>query len=324
MRTLATRCWFTATFLLVLSQASFSETFEFAVIGDLPYKVKTHAKDSESDALFADLNAHELAWVLHVGDIKTGGSQCSDAMFADRESRFSTIQHPFILTPGDNEWTDCHRTLAGGYDPIERLNRLREIFYSQDKLTQLSSSLNLATQASIQTQHSEFIENFHWQKSGVHFATIHVVGSSNGREKFSKLSKVKREKRHKQEVKRREKAAIDWLKHTFAEARDSNAKALFIAIHANTGLGKRDKSEKGPFAFFNSQLAKELKRFQPPVVLAHGDSHYFRIDKPSIDGARAAPDNFLRLESFGDNNSAWIKVAVDPASRQVFSFSVYD
>ncbi|MEU6787396.1 hypothetical protein ABZ912_50105 [Nonomuraea angiospora] len=41
------------------------------------------------------------------------------------EPLFGTFDDPFVLTPGDNEWTDCHRTAAGGYAPTERLDAVR-------------------------------------------------------------------------------------------------------------------------------------------------------------------------------------------------------
>lgn len=314
------------TFVLttVCVARAISEPFEFALIGDLPYGVKIGEKDHASEKLFKHLNQQPLSWVIHVGDIKTGGSTCSDEMLLDRKARFDTIQHPFVFTPGDNEWTDCHRALAGSFDPLERLNKLREIFYSEEELIDLKKTLKLTSQSEAQDNFADFKENFHWQKDGVHFATLHIVGSSNGKQKFSQLSKVKHGKAHKKEVKQRENAATAWLTQVFTEAKSQQAKALFVAIHANTGLGKRDKDKHDPFAFFNRRLEKELKDFDKPLVLAHGDSHYFRLDKPSVNGWARAPKNFMRLESFGENNSAWVKVSVDPESPQVFSYSIYD
>jgi len=299
-----------------------AKPFEFALIGDLPYGVKIDKRDNDTEALFSQLNSEQLSWVLHVGDIKKGISTCSDSMLEDRAKRFASITHPFVLTPGDNDWTDCHRALAGRFDPLDRLAKLRNIFYSEASTQQLNDALGSVSQKDIHTEHSEFFENLYWQKEGVSFATIHIVGSSNGKEKFSKLSKIKRGKTHKQEVNRREKAAKAWLSYTFDHAKQTNTKAIFLAIHANTGLGKDQTEKQNPFAFFNKQLLKELKTFEKPVVLAHGDSHYFRIDKPSISG-RKAPSNFVRLESFGENNAAWVKVYVDSESKNVFRFSIH-
>ena len=65
----------------------------------------------------------------------------------------------------------------------------------------------------------------------------------------------------------------------------------------------------------------------PPVVLVHGDSHYFRIDKPlgRVPTGRAATEvppieNFTRVEPFGFTSHHWIQVTVDPDDREVFTF----
>ena len=42
---------------------------------------------------------------------------------------------PLVYTPGDNEWTDCHRTSNGGYTPTERLDVIRTTFFPQPGLT---------------------------------------------------------------------------------------------------------------------------------------------------------------------------------------------
>jgi len=66
--------------------------------------------------------------------------------------------------------------------------------------------------------------------------------------------------------------------------------------------------------------------FGRPVAAVHGDSHYFRVDKPLLDATGRRVQNFTRVETFGDhaennnNDVQWVKVDVDPESRGVFSF----
>jgi hypothetical protein len=73
-------------------------------------------------------------------------------------------------------------------------------------------------------------------------------------------------------------------------------------------------------------LRDETIAFRRPVVLVHGDSHYFRIDKPLLDSQGRRLENFTRVETFGDNAANglndvhWVKVLVDPKSRDVFAF----
>jgi hypothetical protein len=75
-----------------------------------------------------------------------------------------------------------------------------------------------------------------------------------------------------------------------------------------------------------SALRDETVAFRRPVAVVHGDSHYFRVDKPLLDAQGRRVENFTRVETFGDhqengtNDVNWLKVTVDPRSREVFSY----
>ena len=80
------------------------------------------------------------------------------------------------------------------------------------------------------------------------------------------------------------------------------------------------------FQDFLSALRQQVTAFGKPVVYVHGDSHYFRIDKPLLDAQGRRLENFTRVETFGDNQANgnndvhWVKALVDPKSRDVFAF----
>jgi hypothetical protein len=87
----------------------------FALLGDTPYGDDQRAA---FPTLVADVNAdRRIRMVLHAGAVKDGSSTCDDARFADLAGLYNTFQDPFVLTPGDKEWTDCHRVTAGQYLP---------------------------------------------------------------------------------------------------------------------------------------------------------------------------------------------------------------
>jgi hypothetical protein len=73
-------------------------------------------------------------------------------------------------------------------------------------------------------------------------------------------------------------------------------------------------------------LRTEVIAFRKPVAYVHGDSHYFRIDKPFQDSTGKRLENFTRVETFGDhqengiNDVHWLKVFVNPKSREVFAY----
>jgi hypothetical protein len=73
-------------------------------------------------------------------------------------------------------------------------------------------------------------------------------------------------------------------------------------------------------------LRTEVIAFRRPVAYVHGDSHYFRVDKPFLDATGRRLENFTRVETFGNNvqngtnDVQWVKAIVDPQSREVFSY----
>jgi hypothetical protein len=101
--------------------------FSFAAFGDVPY---SHVERELMLEMLAQQAAQPLAFSIHIGDIKSGGSACDDATFADRRALLDSSAHPLIVLPGDNEWTDCSRASAGSWAPHERLTALRTLFFA--------------------------------------------------------------------------------------------------------------------------------------------------------------------------------------------------
>jgi hypothetical protein len=102
--------------------------FTFVAIGDMPYRVPDDY--GRLERLIAAVNKAAPAFTVHVGDIKSGSTPCSDESFQKVKGYFDSFEEPLVYTPGDNEWTDCHRPAAGGFDPLERLAKLRSMFFA--------------------------------------------------------------------------------------------------------------------------------------------------------------------------------------------------
>ena len=287
--------------------------FDFAAIGDVPY--------SDTDSLrFARLrdriDAADLAFVLHVGDIKGGSRSCDDAALESRLRMFSRFRHPFLLLPGDNDWTDCHREKAGAWKPLERLARLRALFFTPPGRVLGGGSLALVSQAADPAR-AEFPEHVRWSREGVVFVGLHLVGSKNALAGFPA-----RTPEDDAEVARRTDAAIAWMREGFRVARETDAPALMIAMHGNPRFETDQAADPpGPYTGFLRALSGVTSAFRKPVLLVHGDTHYFRVDKP-LTGPESGRllDNFTRLEVFGSPHMHWVRVRVDPGDPQVFRF----
>jgi hypothetical protein len=304
-----------------------SDGFSFAMIGDVPYGVAPYSEYLPFDNLVDEINQRrDIRWVIHTGDIKSGGTECSDELFYDRLDRYNQFKRPFIYTPGDNEWTDCHRVKAGEYQPLERLEKLREVFFADPGRTIGGRAMRVESQAHV-GGFEEFPENVRWEKEDVLFAAIHVVGSNNGLKAFDDASSAVRTAADDAEVARRIDAALYWIDETFDIAMDEEAPGVLIMMQANPKLEVSYALPKGDeltaaregFSEILTKLEQRTIEFGKPVVLAHGDSHYFRVDKPGLVENGFLP-NFTRVENFGSSRVHWVEVMVNPESEEVFSF----
>ena len=64
------------------------------------------------------------------------------------------------------------------------------------------------------------------------------------------------------------------------------------------------------FDNFIKVLADETKAYKGQVVLVHGDTHVFQIDKVFLDQAHVI-QNFTRVETFGSGNPHWVQATID-------------
>lgn len=279
--------------------------FEFGLIGDLPYNAQ---QEAQFPNLVREMNQAKLAFVVHDGDIKSGSSPCTDQLFLQRRDLYNTFAEPFILVPGDNEWTDCHRT---GADPVERLARLREIFFGGD--TSLGQRTLRLTRQSENPRYAQFRENVRWRYGDVLFVGLNVTGSNNN---------LGRTPAADAEYRERNAAVLAWIQSAFALAQRENSKAIMLIIQANPGFElAADNPNRTGYNDFLAELETQTLNFQKPVVLVHGDSHYFRVDKPLISARTGRRiENFTRVETFGSPDVHWLRATVDFRDPNLFNF----
>lgn len=278
----------------------------FALIGDTPYG---DAQRAAFPALVDRINADAgVRFVLHAGDVKNGSSTCDDARFADLAQLFGTFADPFVLTPGDNEWTDCHRTAAGGYLPTERLQAVRRTFFPRPGWTLGRHAMPVLTQAA-HPRHRAYRENTRFTRGGVVFAAVHVVGSENDLEPWAQLPGGDRPQQRLAEFEARRAAALDWIDATFAAARRDGAAGVLLLMQA-------EPLATPGFAEIRARIVDRARGYGKPVLLAHGDEHVYEVEP----GYAGVP-NLTRLETYGDTASAWLRVTADPRSAAVFSWA---
>ena len=342
------------------------KTFEFSVglWGDLPYS-DTQALSGVPN-LIADMNSSDISFSIHDGDLKAGNgiagsvtpTTCSDALYTQAIGTFNSLDQPAFFTPGDNDWTDCDRPSNGSFNELERLQHEREILFSTDrsfgkKTLQVEvQSAPLCVGTANTTPGSTAgpyvpagcVENRRWSFHGVTFATLNVQGSCNN--DCTSGGSAPDAGGDPAEFDARNAADVQWLDDTFAEAAAQDSAGVMIVWQADPGFdtfGFQNAPKRNPttlaetdgnpdgFQSILSDLRTKTIAFKKPVVLVHGDSHYFLVDKPLLDSQGRQVENFTRVETYGDNTFSahpgwddnhvhWVKALVDPSSRDVFAF----
>jgi len=278
--------------------------FEFGLIGDMPYD--PHQISNAFPNLIEDLNRANLAFVVHDGDIKAGATPCTDAVLEQVFAQFQTVRSPLIYLFGDNEWSDCGKVQTNAFVPEERLQKLRALFTAGDYA--LGQGRLRLTRQSEAPAFAAFRENVRWAMEGVLFAGLNVPGDDNhyGTSEFGP----------------REAANLAWIQQTFALAKQDNARAVMLLMQANPHfeVAPTNRVRLG-FNRMLDLLESETIAFGKPVVLVHGDSHYFRIDQPLLGKrTRRRLENFTRVETFGNPDVHWLRVSVDWLDPNLFQF----
>jgi hypothetical protein len=287
-------------------------SFAFGVLGDQPY---TPFEEVQFRLVLDDLDAHDLAFVLHVGDIF--GHPCTDRLYLRRRAALDRLRHPLIYTPGDNEWTDCWAVGSGRFEPRERLERLRQLFFDRPTQSLGGRPLPLVSQGSGGGPYAEYVENARWSEQGIVFATLHLPGSRNALEPFPDRTEA-----DDQESLHRTQAAVAWLHQAFDVARDRDAAAVVLGFHANLSLGEPlTNPYRQAYELVILALEEEAARFSRPILLAQGDEHEYVVDHPLLDRSTGQPfPHVTRLQVPGSPLVGWVRVEVTPGAPDPFAF----
>ncbi|WP_244434705.1 hypothetical protein [Afipia sp. P52-10] len=287
-------------------------TFSFVALGDMPYRLPDDI--AKFDRLIAAINALKPAFTIHVGDIKGSSTPCSDAMLQQSLDQMQTFEGPLVYTPGDNEWTDCHRREAGAFDPRERLTKLRSLFYANPGRSLGKTPMVLESQAMVMAEFAPYVENARFERNGVQVFSVHVVGSNNGFEAQDPAAAS--------EFFARDKANVAWIENSFKKAQNANANAVVVFMQAEFDQARLPSGampRQSGFANVLDALEKGAQAFGKPVLIVNGDEHFIEL-KPMRNSRGKPIPNMLKLMVYGENDIHAVRVIVDPDSAGVFGF----
>jgi hypothetical protein len=304
-------------------------SYAFGLWGDMPYKKA--GDDPKLPAVLQSINQSDIAFSLYDGDIKDGSSKCSNDVYTDALTMFGRLVKPVVYVPGDNEWTDCHRSNNGGFDALERLAHLRKVMYP---------TLNSLGQTTMPLEHQgkttgdKYVENVRFSHGPVMFVGLNVPGSNNnvilsGKECTKKSTRTAAQcDASNAEYLDRDMANVSWMEQSFQKAKQSNARGVVLVIQGDPGFDypeteEQDESLQPEFIGYRNFIAKvieQTEQFKGEVLLVHGDTHFYKIDKPLYSPTKLLP-NFTRLQTFGSPSLHWVKVTVNPQSEPLFQIT---
>lgn len=252
-----------------------------------------------------DSSEKSLAFVVVTG-IKGDKEGCTDKLYEERRDLIEEAKRPMVVAPAGSDWTACKNS-AGKLNPIERLNRIRELFFSEP--VTLGQKKLAVTRQSMSPRFRSYAENSHWEIGKVLYATINLPANNN-----HYLPEAGRNN----EFEDRLVANRFWLNRLFSLARTDKVDAVVLfsegdtkALLEPTGLRallRRDTGGRDGFAEVRKQIVTLAQKYKGKVLLVDSAAH-----------AKATPVIEWRgnLGHMSIDNGS-IEVAVRPGEKQMF------
>ena len=244
-----------------------AERHQFGVIGHSFLEAGSSGEARLKQAI-ADESESALAFVVVTG-IKGAHEACSDTLYETRRALFDDARRPMIVLPAASDWSEC-KNRAGRSVAIERLNRLRELFYNEP--ASLGTRKLALTRLSASAKFRSYPENAHWQVGDVLYATINLPANNNH---------YRPEAGRNSEFEDRMVANRFWLNRLFAMARRGKLAAVVLFSEADvkaltqpTGLRAlltRPTNRQDGFDEMRRQIAALAAKYPGKVLLVDSD-----------------------------------------------------
>ena len=253
---------------LVAAPKKDSERHRFGVIGHSFHHGGSGGEAKLKQAI-ADESEAALAFVVVTG-IKAVDEPCSDTLYEKRRALFEDARRPMIVALSATDWSGCKNS-AGRSVAIDRLNRLRELFFSEP--ISLGMHQLPLTRLSASAKFRSYAENAHWQIGDVLYATINLPANNNH---------YRPEAGRNSEFEDRLVANRFWLNRLFAMARreklgaivlfsEGDVKALVPPSGLRALLGRSNSSFDG-FDEPRRQIATLAQKYSGKVLLIDTDA----------------------------------------------------
>ena len=282
-----------------------------AVYGDSPYGTSPtdNAQTLATPAFIDSINADpDVSLVMHIGDIHSGKQYCTQAYDQQIFDLWTRYRDPLVYTPGDNEWTDCHKAAEGGGtynaatgqidyvkdaagnpvdyaggDPVANLGLVRSIFFARPGMTLGAKPRALLSQAvaydRAHPSDAQFVENVMWTQANVVFVTINLPGGSNN-DNDVWYGAPSQSAAQQQEIADRTGADLRWLDAAFLVAKKTHAAGVVIGAQADMWDPEKGPAHQAAYEPFVQSIASHTTALGRPVLMFNGDSHVYQSGNP--------------------------------------------
>ncbi|KAG0191973.1 hypothetical protein DFQ28_010499 [Apophysomyces sp. BC1034] len=272
----------------------------------------------------------KLQFAVFDGALRGPAQPCTDQTFAARRALLDASAVPLVVVPGRHDWQDCDARAAGGFDPVERLDFIRQTFFDQPPSLG-SQAMHIARQSDL-PRFRQYRENLRWEMSGIAFSTLNVPDGNNH---YSNAGG------RNGEFEDRTLANAFWLRHVGEYAKRHRLKSIIILIDADPNFDRYEKCEYFAWLGFGRHLPRdgyiEFKRtlvalsrgFNGTVALIHGTSRdaapRVRIDQPLHDDRGKRVANFTRIAiARAGRDPQWLDIRAESARWPMFVVTEHD
>ncbi|OLL30544.1 hypothetical protein BTH42_16485 [Burkholderia sp. SRS-W-2-2016] len=309
-----------------------SPRLTFAVIADT---LRAPADEASTQRLLDAIGRdRDVRFIVYNGNLKGPKETCRDALFERRHTLLESARPPLFFIPGQHDWVDCNTAEAGGFDPVERLDLLRQTLFAD--ATSMGQNPLALTRESEVSRFRQFRENVRWvvnDKAGdVVFVGLNAPGPNN-----HYLTAGGRNGEFEDRV----IANAFWLEHAGEYAKRRDARAIVVFIQGDFDPERYERPERfawlhfahssrrDGFLEFKRSLVKLAQSFKGPVVVIHADDERaaggFVIDQPLRNDKGMVVTNLTRIAlAPRDRLNQWIEVEADFGRKPPFRVSVRD
>ncbi|WP_244140205.1 hypothetical protein [Caballeronia sp. BCC1704] len=311
------------------AHAQNGDPLTFAVISDALTRPADEAPVRQMlDAIARD---RSVSFIVYDGNVKGATEPCRDSIYQSRRDLLDASRTPVVLLLGQHDWADCGLTHGGAYDPVERLDFVRQLFFV-DASSLGQNPLTLTRESEV-ARFRPFRENVRWQAEGIAFIGLNAPSPNN-----HYLTAGGRNG----EFEDRTVATTFWLDHAAESARRAGMRALVIVLQGDPDFARYERRDRFAWLRFSRaneprdgflelkrSLVKAAETFRGPVIVIHrteaSEPNGFHIDQPLRNDKGLTVTNLTRVAlSLKRPQSQWLEVVSDPRWHPPFRLRVRD